>query len=164
MVKNLSANAEDARDAGSTPRLRRSPSIGNGNPLQSSCLESLMDRGAWLVQCMGLQRVRHFEHSTAHSHIWPWKFKSVLVKIKNSSCMLAALSGLCSPVWPAATVLVQKRMHSQHGKSISCRLLTPALGSCQEPAVPRLDLYFLSSASLGCSFLGLGILALQQQH
>ena len=50
------------------------------------------------------------EHSTAHSYMWPRKFKLVLVKIKNSSGLLAALSGLCSPVWPVATVLVQKRM------------------------------------------------------
>ena len=32
---------------GSTPRLGRSPGGGNGNPLQYSCLENSMDRGAW---------------------------------------------------------------------------------------------------------------------
>ena len=44
VVKNLPANAEDS---GSTPRWGRSPGVGNGNPLQCSCLENLMDRGAW---------------------------------------------------------------------------------------------------------------------
>ena len=34
-------------DLGSTPRLRRSPGEGNGSPLQCSCLENSMDRGAW---------------------------------------------------------------------------------------------------------------------
>ena len=37
----------------------RSPSKGNGNPLQYSCLENSMDRGAWWLQSMGSQRVGH---------------------------------------------------------------------------------------------------------
>ena len=47
MVKNLPANAGDIRDAGSTLGLGRSPGGGHGNPLQYSCLENPMDRGAW---------------------------------------------------------------------------------------------------------------------
>ena len=47
MVKNLSANAGDARDTGSIPGLRRCLGEGNGNPLQYCCLENYMDRGAW---------------------------------------------------------------------------------------------------------------------
>ena len=47
MVKNQSANAGDKRDVGSVPRLRRFPGGGHGNPLRYSCLENLMDRGAW---------------------------------------------------------------------------------------------------------------------
>ena len=47
VVKNLSANAGDARDVGSIPGLGRSPGEGNGNPLQYSCLGNSMDRGAW---------------------------------------------------------------------------------------------------------------------
>ena len=43
---------------GSIPGLRRSPE-GNGNPLQYSCLKNPTDRGAWQLQSMGLQRVRH---------------------------------------------------------------------------------------------------------
>ena len=46
-VKNLSANARDIRDMGSIPGLGRFPGEGNGNPLHYSCLENLMDRGAW---------------------------------------------------------------------------------------------------------------------
>ena len=46
MVKNLSANAEDARDMGSIPETGRFPEVGNGNQLQYSCLENSMDRGA----------------------------------------------------------------------------------------------------------------------
>ena len=46
VVKNLSANTEDIRDTGSIPGSERSPGGGHGNPLQYSCLENPMDRGA----------------------------------------------------------------------------------------------------------------------
>ena len=46
-VKNPPANAGDARVAGSISGSGRSPGTGNGNPLQYSCLENPMDRGAW---------------------------------------------------------------------------------------------------------------------
>ena len=45
MVKNLPANARDPRVVGLIPGSRRSPGVGNGNPLQYSCLENSMDRG-----------------------------------------------------------------------------------------------------------------------
>ena len=47
VVKNPPVNAGDVRDAGSMPELGRSPGGGHGNPLQYSCLENSMDRGAW---------------------------------------------------------------------------------------------------------------------
>ena len=52
MVANLPADAGHVRGWNSTPQdsirgLRRSSGEGNGNPLQYSCLENLMDRGAW---------------------------------------------------------------------------------------------------------------------
>ena len=47
MVKNLPAIAGDIKDAGLIPGLGRSPGGGHGNPLQYSCLENPMDRGAW---------------------------------------------------------------------------------------------------------------------
>ena len=47
VVKNPSASARDTRDVGSIPGSERSPGGGHGNPCQYSCLESLMDRGAW---------------------------------------------------------------------------------------------------------------------
>ena len=47
LVKNLPANARDARDMGLIPESERSPKGGNDNPLQYSCLENSIDRGAW---------------------------------------------------------------------------------------------------------------------
>ena len=48
VVKNLPANAGDIRDAGSIAESGRSPGEGHGNPLQYSCPENPMDRGAWI--------------------------------------------------------------------------------------------------------------------
>ena len=47
MLKNPPANAEDGEDEGSIPGLGRSLGGGHGSPLQYSCLENPMDRGAW---------------------------------------------------------------------------------------------------------------------
>ena len=47
VVKNLPVNARDIRDIGLIPGSGRSSGGGNGNPLQYSCLENPMDRGAW---------------------------------------------------------------------------------------------------------------------
>ena len=47
VVKNPPANAEDARDTGWIPESGKSPGGGHGNPLQYSCLENPLDRGAW---------------------------------------------------------------------------------------------------------------------
>ena len=46
-VKNPPANARDARDGISVLGAERSPGVGNGNPLQYSCWEDSIDRGAW---------------------------------------------------------------------------------------------------------------------
>ena len=55
MVKNLPANAGDM---GSILRSGRSSGEGNGNPLQHSCLENPMDRGAWQASVSGITKVR----------------------------------------------------------------------------------------------------------
>ena len=47
VVKNPPAKAGDTRDWGSIPELGMSSGGGNGNPLQYSCLENPIDRGAW---------------------------------------------------------------------------------------------------------------------
>ena len=54
MVKNSPANAGSMGDMGSIPGSGRSPGGGNGNPLQYSCPENPMDRGAWWVEVHGV--------------------------------------------------------------------------------------------------------------
>ena len=65
MVKNPPANAGDARELGLIPELGRSPGGGNGNPLQYSCLENSIDRGAWRAT---VHRVAEL-NVTEHTHI-----------------------------------------------------------------------------------------------
>ena len=59
VVRDLPANAEDIRDTGLIPGLGKSPGGGRGNPLQYSCLENPMNRGAWLQS-----------HGVMWSHKW----------------------------------------------------------------------------------------------
>jgi len=47
VVKNPTAKPGGIRNLGSNPGSERSPGGGYGNPLQYSCLENPMDRGAW---------------------------------------------------------------------------------------------------------------------
>ena len=58
VVKTLPANAEDASNMGWIPGSGRSPGEGNGKPLQYSCLENSMDRGAWQAAVHGVARSR----------------------------------------------------------------------------------------------------------
>ena len=56
VVKHPPANARDKRGEGSIPGLGRSPGVRNGNPLQYSCLENSMDRGAWWASGHGVTK------------------------------------------------------------------------------------------------------------
>ena len=71
MVKNLLANAEVARDLGSIPGLRRSPGRWHGNPLQYSCLENPMNRGAWQATAYRVSKsqTRPKQLSTRSTHV-----------------------------------------------------------------------------------------------
>ena len=56
VVKNLPDNAGDTRDIGLTSGWGRAPEEGNGDPLQYSCLENPMDRGAWWATVHGVTK------------------------------------------------------------------------------------------------------------
>ena len=61
------ASAGGMRDMGSVPGLGGSSGRGHGSPLQCSCLESPMDRGAWRAESVGLQRGGHNGSDLAHT-------------------------------------------------------------------------------------------------
>ena len=68
---HLPNNARDIRDIGSICRWGGSPGRGHGNPLQYSCLESFMDRGAWqaAVHRVTKSRTQLKQLRTQHTHL-----------------------------------------------------------------------------------------------
>ena len=58
VVKNLPASEREVGDTGSIPGSGRFPEGGHGNPLQYSCLENCMDRGAWSAAVCGVTESR----------------------------------------------------------------------------------------------------------
>ena len=56
MVKNQPANAGDSGDTDLIPGMGRSPGVEHGYPLQYSCLENSVDRGAWQATVHGVTK------------------------------------------------------------------------------------------------------------
>ena len=69
MVKYLPASSGDIRDVGLIPGLGRSPGGGSGNPLQYSCLEYSVDRGAWGRKEADTTERLSAEHHLVTSHL-----------------------------------------------------------------------------------------------
>ena len=90
VVDNSPANARDARQAGSSPGSRRSPEIGNGNPLQYSGLENSMNRGAWraIVHGVTKSQTRLSTHGGKGDNL-----SSVLSHVCESDCMDCSMPG-----------------------------------------------------------------------
>ena len=112
MVKNLPFNTGDIRDASSTPGSGRFPGGGHDNPLQYSCLENLMDRGAWQATVHGVTKSqrqlstqhRHMRartHTHTHHHSFPSGFSLFQ-------------QGLISPGVPAPYPELRKRMKAEN--------------------------------------------------
>ena len=84
------------RDMGSILGSERSPGKGNGCPLQYSCLENSMDRGAWQTTVHGVAELERTAQLTLSLFIF---FKSKLhqltklYKVTTSSCIKSSLSG-----------------------------------------------------------------------
>ena len=70
VIKNPPAKTGDIRHLGLIPGSGRSLGGGNGNPLQYSCLEDSMDRGAWRATVQGVTKSRT-QMSTQEHHM-PW--------------------------------------------------------------------------------------------
>ena len=87
VIKNLPANGGDTGDLGSTPELGRSPEVGSGNPLQCSCLENPMDRGAWQATVHGLQELNMTERLRIHTHIYVRTYVYVCVYVYIYMCV-----------------------------------------------------------------------------
>ena len=121
IVKNPPASAGDTRDKGSIPGSERSPGEGHGNPLQYSCLENPMDRGAWraTVHRGAKSRTRLKWHVHSHYKVWfigkigpVYKVSSFIALVAfrvPSSCLW--LKAALVPLWqpgPGALLELQK--------------------------------------------------------
>ena len=85
MVKNPLANERKAKDTGSSPGSGRSPEEGNGNPLQYSCLENPMDRGAWWATVHGVAMSQDItEHTHTHTHTHPLSLTDLGIRMYTS--------------------------------------------------------------------------------
>ena len=78
MVNNLSANTGDTRDTGLIPGLGISPGEENDHPLQYSCLENSMDRGAWRAT---VYDVAKSQDTTEHARMTPIHRTQTFLKI-----------------------------------------------------------------------------------
>ena len=88
VVKNPPVNAGDIRDAGPTPLWGRCPGGGHDNPLQYSCLENPMDRGAWWATVHGVAKSRT-----------RLKQLSTCTRSLHKALFGAFLFSLCLPTW-----------------------------------------------------------------
>ena len=88
VVKNLPADGGDRRDTGSIPGLGRSPEGGHGNPVQYSCLENPMDRGARETTDHSHKELDMTDACTHAHHLKEVQFSSV-----TQSCPT-----LCDPI------------------------------------------------------------------
>ena len=86
MVKNLPANAGDAKDTGLIPGSGKPPGEGNGNPLQYSCLENSMGRGAWHATVHGVAKswtclITHYSLTQEGEEVGP-AFAAHVLKVR----------------------------------------------------------------------------------
>ena len=95
MVKNLPASTGDARDMGLIPVSGRSPGVGNGNPLQHSCLENSMDREAWqaAVHEATKSRTRLSTHAICSVSLAALIIVSIFYFSHSNSCVVVSHCG-----------------------------------------------------------------------
>ena len=93
VVKNPSANAGDIRDVGSIPGWGRCPGGGHGSPLQSSCLENPMDRGAWWATVH--EFAKSWRRLSTHTQSCRWKglYKCFEYSLSSSSLFVCFDTG-----------------------------------------------------------------------
>ena len=99
VIKGLPASAGETRSADLIPGSGRCPGGGNGNPLQYSCLETPMNRGAWWARVHGSQRVGHDWNDSAHS-VWPhFNWRPYLKMQSHLRCLELGLQHMIFSGW-----------------------------------------------------------------
>ena len=102
VVKNLSINTGDTRDAGLIPGSGRSPEVGNGNLLRYFCLENPMDREAWMATVHGVAKSQ--TQLTTHNYNISSKSLSLAVPWLRI-CISTAGATASIPGWGTKTLV-----------------------------------------------------------
>ena len=100
VIKNPPANAGDIRDVGLIPGSGRSLEGGHSNPLQYSCLENPMDRGAWWATVHGVTKSQT-RLSDYHFHFLMTNLDSILksITLLTKVCTVKSYGFFSSHVW-----------------------------------------------------------------
>ena len=83
----IPTTAEDARDSGLVPGSRRSPGVGSGTPLQYSCLENSVGRGAWQLTVHGAAKSWTWLSDWAHTHTSPLHMNLQVTNFQRESVL-----------------------------------------------------------------------------
>ena len=124
VLKNPSVNARDIRNAVSVPGSGRSPGGGHGSPLQDSCLENPMDRGAWRATVHGVAK-SWTQLKWLNTHSSRWK----PMKLTTYQLFLLLCTFPLMPVWKQLSWLLKCSFKSMTWASANA-LQFPIISSC----------------------------------
>ena len=106
--KSLPAKAGDARDMDLIPGSGRSPGGGNGNPLQCSCWNNPMGRGAWQAAVHGAAKSRTERSMRAHTHTQTHTHIVVVLSLSHVGLFCNTMN--CSPPGSSIHEIFQARL------------------------------------------------------
>ena len=156
VVKTLPVNAVDTRDTNLIPGSERSTGRGNGNPLQYSCLENSMDRGAWQAAVHGAAKSWTWLSDQA-CHLCPtdiksewsrltWPYKSGFFPHHTAGTTLSGTSQLTQ--WP---VLTHQWSHwSLHVLASQLAFFPPPMAYFSKNSVLPLSSFWFNSQANVC--------------
>ena len=128
MVKNPPANAGDA---GSNPKWRRSPGVGNDNSLQCSCLKIFMDRGAWWATVHGVAKSQTWLSMHPILTDWYYLYYYSVLHTQLTPLILTQRQSECYFILKVAVLemVIEKNMTVGWPTSCSWRLPIPSPSS-----------------------------------
>ena len=113
----------DIRDTGSIPGSGRSPEAGHSNPLQYSCLENPMDRGAWRAAVHGVPK-------SQTDQMWSLLF-SMVAKTRNNVHQVPNHNMLCQNFYPKPINWSINQLQRKNSPlEIASKVLSPSTSMC----------------------------------
>ena len=118
VVKKMPANERDIRDAGLNPASGRSPRGGYCNPLQYSCLENPMNRGAWWTM---VHRVPESQTQQA-----AWHACTMMIRLQNFPFFLGSFQFLL--LTSTSNFATSSPTPTPRSHSLFCHVVLPSIG------------------------------------